>query len=85
VLHAVLIALALEGVLPGLGRIRRPVAVVRYDRVRAMRVRANLLRLARRLSRSQLPEPTSAFTDCRSLATRSSGSSTGARTVIFTG
>jgi hypothetical protein len=50
-----------------------------------MRVRANLLRLARRLSRSQLPEPTSAFTDCRSLATRSSGSSTGARTVIFTG
>jgi hypothetical protein len=84
-LGAVIMALTLEGVLPGLGRIRRPVAVVRYDRVREARVRANLRRLARRLSRADLPEPTSTFSDCRSPATHSSSRSTGARTVIFTG
>jgi len=85
VLGAVIVALTLEGVLPGLGRPRRPVAVVRYDRVRESRIRANLRRIARRLSRHEPAECPAVFTDIRAGETRSAGAGTGARTVLFSG
>jgi hypothetical protein len=82
-LHAMLMALTLEGVLPALRRVRRPVAVVRYDRVREPRIRANLRRIARHLSHSADAAVAVAFADCRVAETRSGGASTGARIVLF--
>lgn len=82
-LNAVLVALTLEGVLPGLGRLRRPVPVVRYDRIHRARVRANLLRIARRLAHRPDAGLAVAYSDGRVVETISRSASTGACTVLF--
>jgi hypothetical protein len=83
-LSAVVVALTLEGVLPGLGRVRRPVPVVRYDRILEERARASLRGIARHLTRNDPADVTGATADCRHLETWSAALATGARTVFFT-
>jgi hypothetical protein len=84
VLSAVLMALTLEGVLPGLvRRVRRPIPFVRYDRVREPRARGNLHALARRLVEADEPPVAAAFRESRRTETWSGAGSTGARTVFF--
>lgn len=82
-LNALFVALTLEGVLPGLTRIRRPVPMVRYDRVREPRARTHLLTLARRLLGAAPAVAPASIVDQRATATRSSSLSTGAQTVFF--
>jgi hypothetical protein len=83
VLSAVLMALTLEGVLPGLARLRRPIPFVRYDRVREPRARAHLYSLARRLAEADEPPVCAAFREWRRAETWTGAESTGARTVLF--
>lgn len=82
-LSALLVALSLSGV-PGLiARLRRPVAVVRFDRVREPRSRTYLLELARDLARAA-PAPTlPAVVSWDWGETRTGAATTGARTVFF--
>ena len=82
-LSAVLMALTLEGVLPGLVRVRRPIPFVRYDRVREPRARAALHALARRLVEADEPPVSAAFQEWRRGETWSGAGSTGACTVLF--
>lgn len=80
-LRALLIAVSLEGVLPGLARVRRPVPVVRFGRRRdGRRLRA----LARHLAAApSMPVPRT-VADWRVYDTRSGGGGTGAQVVFFT-
>jgi hypothetical protein len=83
VLHALMIALSLSGV-PGLvARLRRPSAVVRFDRVREPRSRRHLLGLARDLGPAGPPPVTPGLVEWDWGDTRTGGGSTGARTVFF--
>lgn len=82
-LSVVLMALTLEGVLPGLVRVRRPIPFVRYDRVRQPRARAHLRALGRRLLEADEPPVAAAFGEWRWSETWSGAGSTGARTVFF--
>jgi hypothetical protein len=83
VLRALLVAVSLEGLASGLPRIRRPIAVVRRDRRRDVRVQQNLRELARHLSaRDPVPVP-GAVADWRWLEPRSGGGGTGANVVFF--
>jgi hypothetical protein len=84
-LGSMLVALVLEGVLPGLTRIRRPVPVVRYDRVREPRSRTNLRDIARRLLGSDTPPAVVTVADWRAADTRSASAATGGCAVFFTG
>ena len=78
-----LVALSLRGV-PGLiTRRRRPIPIVRYDRVREPRARAQLHALARRLLGGEVPAPAGAYADWRRGETRSGAAATGARIVFF--
>jgi len=84
VLSAVLMALTLEGVLPGLARrVRRPIPFVRYDRVREPRAQADLYSLAHRLAEADEPRGVTAYQEWRRTDTRTGAGSTGARTVMF--
>lgn len=78
-----MVALSLSGV-PGLvARLRRPMAVVRFDRVREPRARTHLLGLARDLAREEPVPANPAATVWDWGDTRTGGGSTGARTVFF--
>ena len=83
VLSAVLMALTLEGVLPGLVRVRRPIPFVRFDRVREPRARADLHSLGRRLVEADELPVCAAFQEWRRGETWSSAGSTGARLAFF--
>ena len=83
VLSAVLMALTLEGVLPGLVRVRRPIPFVRYDRVREPRARAHLRALGRRLLEADEPPVSVAFGEWHWSETWSGAGSTGARLAFF--
>ena len=83
-MSSLLVALFLEGVLPALSRIRRPVPVVRYDRVREPRARTHLRDIARRLLGADTPPALVTVDDHRVAETRSSSAATGGCTVFFT-
>jgi hypothetical protein len=86
VLSALLVAFSLEGLVPALAaRFRRPVPVVRYDRVREPRARTNLWTLAQRLLHAEDQDfvPTIAEQPMRD--PQSSSAATGARIVFFSG
>jgi hypothetical protein len=78
VLSAVLVALTLEGVLPGLVRVRRPIPFVRYDRVREPRARADLYSLARRLVEADEPPGLTPYQEWRRSETQTGAGSAGA-------
>lgn len=83
-LRALLVALNLEGVLPALVRVRRPIALIRHDRIRDPRTRQHLRAIARHLSAAPpVPEPASTVADWRWPETRSGGGGTGATVVFF--
>lgn len=82
-LSALFVALTLDGALPGLVRVRRPIPFVRYDRVREPRARGNLHALARRLVDADAPPVLPVFREWTLTETRSGAGSTGARTVFF--
>lgn len=82
-LSALLVALTLDGALPGLVRVRRPIPFVRHDRVREPRARSHLHALARRLLENDEPPVPTPFGDWRRGPTRSGAGSTGARTAFF--
>jgi hypothetical protein len=84
-LNALLVALSLGG-LPGwIARRRRPVAVIRYDRVREPRGCAHLAGLGRRLVSEPPPAPMMTIMEWDWGATRTGSAATGARTAFFTG
>jgi hypothetical protein len=86
VLSALLVAFSLEGLVPALAaRLRRPVPVVRYDRVREPRSRTNLWAIARRLLHAETQVVETNVADQRASDTQSSSAATGARIVFFTG
>jgi hypothetical protein len=81
--NALLVALSLGG-LPGwVARRRRPVAVVRYDRVREPRGRSHLSGLGRRLVSEPPPAPVTTIMEWDWGATRTGSTSTGSRAVFF--
>jgi hypothetical protein len=80
VLRALLIAVSLEGVLPGLTRVRRPVPVVRFGRLRDRRL---LRSLARHLSATPPAPAPRMVADWRLCETRSGGGGTGASVAFF--
>ena len=82
-LRALLIAVSLEGVLPGLTRVRRPIAVIRHDRIRDARTRRGLRALARHLAAASPSPAPRTVADWRRPETRSSGGGTGAGVVFF--
>jgi hypothetical protein len=85
-LSALLVALSLEGLVPALaGRFRRPVPVVRYDRVREPRSRTNLWTLARRLLEVEDQAFVPTIAEQPMGDTQSSSAATGARIAFFTG
>jgi len=84
VLRALLVALNLEGVFPGLVRVRRPIAVIRHDRIRDPRSERQLRAVARHLAATpSVPERASTVADWRWSETRSGGGGTGATVVFF--
>jgi len=86
VLSALLVAFSLEGLVPALAaRFRRPVAVVRYDRVREPRSRTNLWTIARHLLHAENQVVQTNVADLSEPDTKSSSAATGARIVFFTG
>jgi hypothetical protein len=80
-----LVTFSLAGVVPGLGRIRRPTPVVRDDHARELRGRAELHALGRRMLERELPAAGSSFRDWRAAVSCTGSGSTGARTVFFQG
>lgn len=85
-LSALLVAFSLEGLVPALAaRLRRPVPIVRYDRVREPRARANLWAIARRLLDTDGPVVVADAVDRRATDPQSASAATGARIVFFTG
>jgi hypothetical protein len=81
--RALFMALTLEGVLPGITRVRQPVPVVRYDRAREPRALRNLRHIARRLLG---PEPQGLAVVVEgflALDTQSVSGATGAQVVVF--
>jgi len=83
VLRVLVVAFSLEGILPGLGRARRPIAVVRYPRAQEPRGRADLRTLARAMLAAEPPKAPCNVVDWRRTGTRTSAMTTGARTVFF--
>jgi hypothetical protein len=83
VLRVLVVAFSLEGILPGLGRSRRPIGVVRYSRARDPRGRAELCTLARAMLATEPPNAPCNVFDWRRPGTRTSATTTGARTVFF--
>jgi hypothetical protein len=78
-----MVALSLSGV-PGLvARLRRPIAVVLFDRAREPRSRTHLLGLARDLARVEPATDGAAMTEWYWGDTRTGATSTGARTVLI--
>jgi len=83
VLRALLIAVSLEGVLPRLTRVRRPIAIIRHDRIRHKRAGWRLQALARHLAAARPVSSPAPVADWRLSETRSGGSGTGATVVFF--
>jgi hypothetical protein len=85
VLRVLVVAFSLEGILPGLGRARRPIGVVRYSRARDPRGRADLRTLARAMLATEPPKASCERhgIDWRRTGSRTSAMTTGARTVFF--
>jgi hypothetical protein len=82
-LNALLVALSLGG-LPGwVARLRRPLAVVRFDRVREPRARAHLAALGRELVNAAPPAPAFTPLEWDWGETRTASASTGAQTTFF--
>jgi hypothetical protein len=82
-LNALLVALSLGGVPGFVARFRRPVALVRHDRVREPRGSTHLAGLARRLMREATAAPAPTILEWDWSETRTASMSTGAQTAFF--
>jgi hypothetical protein len=82
-LNALLVALSLGGVPGFVARFRRPVALVRHDRVREPRGSTHLAGLARRLMREAPAAPAPTILEWDWSETRTASMSTGAQTAFF--